>query len=453
MCLRDLAATRGSDAQGLWGPGREESGVGQEVLERVVCTVELAGFGGVRQGSRRALTARGASRTTRLVSNVIVPSRWPFPRHGPAYDRPEPTESQGGLRHRRDAPRGERCWDEVAGMRLPSPLLALLLFCLIPACLSSGGQVLDLWIEMKSSPQLSVRILTHNIRYATSSPFQGERPWADRRQLLLNELLFNTRHNQEAFICLQEVLHVQLVDILSGLNNASATAASNSSEWAYIGVGRDDGHEAGEYSPIFYRPAVWQLVRWETVWLSETPTKPSKGWDAASIRIVTIGVFRHHASRKTILALNTHLDDQGSRSRFEAARIILGKIDEYLTGEDGQSISGVFLSGDLNSEETQEAYKTLTAPTSPLVDVQKLVDPALRYGNEHTFTGFGYEGVRPTRIDYILLGPASQNEAQGQNHTRSLPWMTQGYAVLANRFDDGVFNSDHRAVVADVALA
>lgn len=85
-------------------------------------------------------------------------------------------------------------------MRLPSPLLALLLFCLIPACLSSGGQVLDLWIEMKSSPQLSVRILTHNIRYATSSPFQGERPWADRRQLLLNELLFNTRQIGRAHV-------------------------------------------------------------------------------------------------------------------------------------------------------------------------------------------------------------------------------------------------------------
>ncbi|KAL2011309.1 hypothetical protein VTN00DRAFT_4027 [Thermoascus crustaceus] len=338
-----------------------------------------------------------------------------------------------------------------------SYLLALLLLCLVSGSLSSKELGLDLGIEMKSTPELPVRILTHNIRYATSSPFQGERPWADRRQLLLNELQFNTRHIQESFICLQEVLHVQLIDILSWLNNnASATTASDSLQWTYIGVGRDDGHEAGEYSPIFYRPAIWKLLHWETVWLSETPTKPSKGWDAASIRIVTIGLFRHHASRKTVLALNTHLDDQGSRSRFEAARIILGKINEYLTGEDGKSISGIFLSGDLNSEETQEAYKTLTAPTSPLVDTQKLVDPAERYGNENTFTGFGYEGLPPTRIDYILVGPASKpdtNSTQGQNHTGSLPWTAQGYAVLANRFDDGVFNSDHRAVIADVVLA
>jgi hypothetical protein len=141
---------------------------------------------------------------------------------------------------------------------------------------------------MKTKTELPLRILTHNIRYATSSPFKGELPWDDRKQPLLNELLFNTR-NQDAFICLQEVLHNQLVDVLSGLNQHSSTVpkrASETQQWEYIGVGRDDGHKAGEYSPIFYQPSVWQLRHWENVWLSKTPNKPSKGWDAASIRIL-----------------------------------------------------------------------------------------------------------------------------------------------------------------------
>ncbi|GAD91805.1 endonuclease/exonuclease/phosphatase family protein [Paecilomyces variotii No. 5] len=299
-----------------------------------------------------------------------------------------------------------------------------------------------------STLALPVRVLTHNIRYATSSPFKGEKPWAQRKQLLLNELLYSTRYNQESFICLQEVLHVQLVDILSGLNKESG---SNSPEWAYIGVGRDDGKDAGEYCPIIYRPAVWKLLHWETVWLSETPTVPSKGWDAASIRIVTIGVFKHHASQKTILALNTHLDDQGSKSRAEAARIILNKIDEYYTSPYGDTLSGVFLSGDFNSEESQEAYTALTADTSPLVDSQGLIEPAERCGNEHTFTGFGYEGIPPTRIDYVLLGPT--NKTENAQQATFLPWTPKGYAVLPNRFDDGVYNSDHRAVVVDATLS
>ncbi|KAL4883450.1 Endonuclease/exonuclease/phosphatase [Aspergillus karnatakaensis] len=304
---------------------------------------------------------------------------------------------------------------------------------------------------MKSNKtDLRLRVLTHNIRYATSSPFKGERPWNERAPRLLSELRYNT-YNQDAFICLQEVLDNQLVDILSGLNSSNSTTAQDAPEhpeqtWAYIGVGRDDGYKAGEYSPILYRPSVWELRHWETVWLSETPDVPSKSWDAASIRIVTIGVFTHHVSRQTVLAMSTHLDDQGSRSRFEAAHIILRKIEEYRNGRFGHIISGVFLGGDLNSEDTQEAYSVLTSPESPLVDSATLVDSVDTYGNHTTWTGFGYESQDLSRIDYILLGPLAGGKSP------DLPWEIEGYAVLANRFDDGVYNSDHRAVVVDAKL-
>lgn len=289
---------------------------------------------------------------------------------------------------------------------------------------------------MRSTPKLPIRVLTHNIRYATSSPFKGERPWPERRQLLLNELGYHTRYASDAFICLQEVLHNQLEDIRAGLNPEKGPTAQ---DWTYIGVGRDDGKQAGEYSPIFYRSSVWELLHWETVWLSETPSKPSKGWDAASIRIVTIGVFAHRSSGNTVLAMNTHLDDQGSRSRLEAARIIRAKIHEYNEGKFGLLISGAFLAGDLNSQENEEAYSYLTG--SGFHDTYKLVDASRRYGNHHTFTGFGYEKEPPSRIDYVLLGSAGHQS-----------WSVEGYSVMANKFDDDVFNSDHCAVVADLAL-
>ncbi|OOF98377.1 hypothetical protein ASPCADRAFT_43575 [Aspergillus carbonarius ITEM 5010] len=297
---------------------------------------------------------------------------------------------------------------------------------------------------MKVATELPLRILTHNIRYATSSPFKGERPWTDRVHPLLNELQYNTRH-LETLICLQEVLHNQLVDIHAGLNHKQQSDKA----WEYIGVGRDDGCEAGEYAPIFYQPSIWQLKHWETIWLSETPGVPSKSWDAASTRIVTVGVLTHRASRQTILAMNTHLDDQGSRSRFEAAHIILRKMEEYRAGAAfGHIISGVFLAGDFNSQEEQEAYTVLTAPESPLADAAKLVNPREHYGNYMTWTGFGYEGQDPSRIDYILLeSTADKVLSYGRQ-----PWKVEGYAVLANQFDDGVFNSDHRAVVIDVIL-
>ncbi|KAJ5690648.1 hypothetical protein N7462_005040 [Penicillium macrosclerotiorum] len=290
---------------------------------------------------------------------------------------------------------------------------------------------------MRSTPALTVRVLTHNIRYATNFPFKGEQPWAQRRQLLLNELEYHTRHVSGSFICLQEVLHRQLEDIRAGLNPSLGFSAPT---WAYIGVGRDDGHQAGEYSPVFYQPSVWDLQHWETVWLSETPSKPSKSWDAASIRIVTIGVFTHREHGNTVLAMNTHLDDQGSRSRLEAARIIRAKIHEYQKGEFGGLISAAFLAGDLNSEEDQEAYSDLTG-SGILQDTYKQVDASRQYGNHNTFTGFGYGKAPPKRIDYVLLAPAGSQK-----------WRVDGYSVLPNRFDDGVFNSDHCAVVADLTL-
>lgn len=304
--------------------------------------------------------------------------------------------------------------------------------------------------SMHSDLEIPVRLLSHNIRYATDAPSKGEEPWSVRKHGLVNELRFSTAHNAESFICLQEVLHVQLHDICSGLNEQSvfSTTGGDRSRWAYIGVGRDDGQEAGEYSPIFYRPSVWELLDFRTVWLSKTPSQPSKSWDAVCIRIVTIGVFKHRASKMTLLALNTHLDDQGAESRVEAAKIILQQIDDYTTGQWKDNIRGVFFAGDLNSMPGGQAYRLFNGSTSSVKDLRDAVPSHRRYGHESTFSGFG--NVAEQRIDFIHLGPRNREATGGTN--MHLPWKVEGYGVLENRFDDGVYISDHRAVVADVVL-
>ncbi|KAL9586919.1 MAG: hypothetical protein Q9212_000591 [Teloschistes hypoglaucus] len=287
---------------------------------------------------------------------------------------------------------------------------------------------------MRSHHPLLIRLLTHNIRYATDSPFLGEEKWAIRAPRIVGELRFNSAHCGEAFICLQEVFHQQLVDILSGLNREHEGAAE---EWAFIGVGRDDGKQAGEYSPIFYRPSVWTLQDWETVWLSETPSKPSRGWDAASTRILTIGLFQHRASKKQLVAMNTHLDDQGATSRSEAANIILTKIEEK--SQDGRL--PLFLAGDFNSQRNDDAYLKLTGTTSSMEDVQEMwsIQEGDGYGHTYTFTGFADDAR--TIIDFLFLNQAS------------CAWAVHNFGILENKFDDQVYYSDHRAVVADVAIA
>lgn len=297
---------------------------------------------------------------------------------------------------------------------------------------------------MQYRAPLPIRLLTHNIRYATSSPFPGEERWEVRKPHLISELQFNTAHCPESFICLQEVLHHQLVDILCGLNEPRK-------KWDYIGVGRDDGQLAGEYSPIIYQPAFWMLRDYKTVWLSETPDQPSKSWDAASIRIMTIGVFQHCESKKTVVAMNTHLDDQGRESRLQAVKIILQQIALFSGQSLAQETLPVFLAGDFNSEPDGEAYKATTSEESPMCDLQLLVQEDQRYGNLHTFTGFVADRAQLARIDFLFI---NYKHTSKHNHPKIKPvdqWLVEGYGILENRFE-GVYISDHRAVIGDVTI-
>lgn len=323
-----------------------------------------------------------------------------------------------------------RAWDNNANKLEEPPSLARTHLGCFPwldrACYDSSS--------INSPKPLPLRLITHNIRYATDAPFEGEEKWAVRKNRLINELIFSSAHCPSSFICLQEVLHSQLTDILSGLNNHTQT-------WNYIGVGRDDGLEAGEYSPILYQPAIWTLQSFQTLWLSKTPHQPSKSWDAASTRILTIGIFQHHLTKNPIIAMNTHLDDQGSLSRLESAKIILHQISSLASANPSAPI---FLAGDFNSQPHQEAYQTLTNPFSPMRDLQTLVPEPHRYGNVHTFTGFGHEISPPTRIDFLFIN-------RGGEGSRSR-WEVKGYGVLANKFEDGVYSSDHRAVVGDLEI-
>ncbi|KAI9242857.1 MAG: endonuclease/exonuclease/phosphatase [Podila humilis] len=285
-----------------------------------------------------------------------------------------------------------------------------------------------------------IRLYTHNIRYASANLFKNELPWSERASLIIRSIRFNSLHNPESLICLQEVLHSQLLDILEGLGP----------EWAYIGVGRDDGKKAGEYSPILFRSRVWTIQDSQTIWLSPTPEIPSKGWDASNKRILTSVLLRHWETGQSVLALNTHLDDQGTQSRLESAKMIVAHIAAQQEQHRSNQQQGqqqqqgplcklpIFLAGDFNSTPDEEAYLLLATESSPLLDLRTTVGKSDLYGHENTFTGFESRPVDQKRIDFLFLSKDC--------------WHVQGYGVLETKFEDGVYSSDHRPVVGDVAL-
>lgn len=180
----------------------------------------------------------------------------------------------------------------------------------------------------------------------------------------------------------------------------------------------------------------------------------SDGEETFSPPAATGGAF---STRRTILALNTHLDDQGEEARREGTKLIL-QVASRLRSK--YSPDFTFLSGDLNSSPSGDAYKILNTPGSGFVDTRRLIadDDKNRqgkiyaYGNELTFTGFqGDSGAGgKQRIDFIHLGiPGGSEDRVDLEQAKQ---MLQGYGVLPNRFDDKVWLSDHRAVVVDLLV-
>jgi len=329
-------------------------------------------------------------------------------------------------------------------------------------------------------PALQLRVLSFNIRLAVAAPRQNERPWPERGPLVLNQLQHETRFLDgmpgprgdkgrdyaASFICLQEVLHGQLIDLLNGLNHLPASSDGNREPangpiWAHVGAGRDDGRAGGEYSPIFYPVNIFHPLHWETVWLSPTPDRPSKGWDASSIRILTVAVFEHKSSGQRILASTTHLDNDGSKSREESVGVILNTLKRIHDAWGRNCSLPTFLTGDFNSFPNQDAYLAL-AQSDFLYDIWGFVEPKQRYGDHITFTGFNPEKEKENqgRIDFVWLGPKDavydirktyEPSYLGGNEKSQL-WIVDGYSVLPNIFEDCVYASDHRCIVGDMRL-
>ena len=308
---------------------------------------------------------------------------------------------------------------------------------------------------------LDLRLLTYNIRYATTSPGTGEQPWSARRPRMHAQLVHETAGRAgSSLLCMQEVLRSQLMDLLSDLSSPT-TSTSAASDWAHIGVGRDDGVNAGEFSPILYQTTAWTVERSRTFWLSPTPdVAGSKGWDAALPRIATAARLRHVVTGKLVVLVCTHFDNAGQRAREESARLLVRLAGQVAGGvglEDvdfgsgsgsgrstaGQAAAGavpVFVAGDLNSTPDNAAYKSFVA-AGAMRDAKDLVPARRRYGNSKTYTAFTTSTSDDSLLDHVFV----KNETGIE---------FASYAVLPNRFDDDpVFISDHRPVVVDVRIS
>lgn len=200
-----------------------------------------------------------------------------------------------------------------------------------------------------------LKIISFNIRYNSWNDIDGENRWANRRDAVVRMI----REERPAAIGLQEALIDQLLYLDSCLP-----------QYRRIGVGRDDGKEAGEFMAIYYDTTQLsaRLDLPTTLWLSETPWEPSKGWDAACYRTVTCVLFVDKKSGQWFCYDNTHLDHMGPVARAESAKYLAELVDEsegfpYILGGDMNSTIDDTIFRALYNVGLQDA-RTLTDSTS-----------------------------------------------------------------------------------------
>ena len=165
----------------------------------------------------------------------------------------------------------------------------------------------------------------------------------------------------------------------------------------YIGAGRDDGKDKGEHSAIFYRTDKFDLVEKGDFWLSETPDKPSKGWDAVLPRICSWGHFKCKDTGFEFLFFNLHMDHMGKQARVESALLVQEKIKEF-----GTELPAI-LTGDFNVDQTHQSYEALVS-TGMLKDSYEAAD--FRYATNGTFNSFNPNSFTTSRIDHVFVSPA-----------------------------------------------
>lgn len=257
-------------------------------------------------------------------------------------------------------------------------------------------------IDVEKKPANSLRIASFNIRCADVNGATVQ----DRKYIVMDEIYKIDADSMG----LQEVTE-EWAQILNKMP-----------DYTLAGEGRD-GAGRGEGSQIIYSNKKYKCLDSGTFWLSETPDKPSMGWDAACPRICTFVKLENRKTGEIYAHVNSHFDHVGQVAVVNEAKMINSFIKEKFSG-----IPVVF-TADMNSTTDSVAYGTMT---ENLVDTRLAADDVKSYDTFHD-EHISIEGFSMT-IDYILCAP----------ETQALTYRTVTAGI------DGLFVSDHFPIYSDL---
>ena len=198
----------------------------------------------------------------------------------------------------------------------------------------------------------------------------------------------------------------------------------NLPEYDYVGVGRDDGKEKGEFTAVFYLKDKFDASESGNFWISETPEKPSKGWDSACTRVATFVKLTEKSTGISYVHFNTHLDHVGRIAQVNGAKMIQEK---------AASFGGVpvVCTGDFNVEQDSDCYQTMVSAN---MGDARLLAP----DSDDSFTFHGFEPEKThIIIDFVFVDKATVEP--------------KVFRVI-NKKIDGEYYSDHYAIYSDIEI-
>lgn len=170
-----------------------------------------------------------------------------------------------------------------------------------------------------------LKVMSYNIRYGDAE--DGTNSWRFRFPATL-EMLMDQKPD---VFGVQEALEYQILLI-----------EANCRDYKSVGVGRDNGKKKGEYMSVFWNKKTVSMLDWGTFWLSDTPDKPSIGWDAACFRTATWALMKDKKTGRKFMFVNTHLDHVGKEAQKKGLKLIMEKMNEINPDQYPMILTGDF---------------------------------------------------------------------------------------------------------------
>ena len=254
-----------------------------------------------------------------------------------------------------------------------------------------------------ANPTTQLKVMSFNIRMSDGSQqSDGPNHWQHRKEAVVDML----QQERPAAIGMQEVCWEQMTYLQEHLEG-----------YRGVGVGRDDGNEAGEVMAIFYDVERLEATEWGTFWLSATPDEVSRGWDAACHRTATWVIFSDRRSGEEWAMINTHLDHRGEEARREGMRLIADRVAELQN--DGLR---VVVTADFNATTDEEIF----APLYAVADDARVVATESDLGT--TYNGWGKSA---SQIDHIFCCGYDVESFAVLDGDYGVPYISDHYPVVA----------------------